>query len=312
MTVSPPQTSARTTAGSLRRWLAPWLAPAALAASLTGCATGELRTNLSEAKTGIRVHFAAEKAYLHRGDLFHECCSCPLDFKHGFKNGYRDVALYGDDCCAPPTPPSCYWGCSTDDPCERAERLNCYYDGWAHGAIAAGQDGVAGLNTVPIRNICGGYQTAGIHGPVPYNDPGGFDPYGPPLPPGPGFPGPMDPMAPTQIERGLLEAPVPAPAPIPVAPSTPLNGPQIDREDSVGGQSSSNLLRELLEAETVSDEVGASLESDADRDGTSNDGVPPAGSSKAGVSTMQLGDGFQAVPSSDDGPKVTTLWSSDG
>ncbi|MFH5805852.1 hypothetical protein [Alienimonas sp. DA493] len=307
MTVSPRQTAPRPTPRSRRRSAVPWLAPAALAVALAGCSTGGLRSHFSETATCVRVHFAAEKAYLHRGDLFHECCSHPLDFKHGFKNGYRDVALYGDDCCAPPTPPSCYWGCCTDDPCERVERLNCYYDGWAHGAIAAGQDGVAGLNTVPIRNICGGIQPAGAYGPMPYADPGGFDPYQPDdLPEGVAAPAP-DPFAAEQFDPRLPATPVPAPAPLPVPPDPAVDA-EVEREGSVGGSPNDDLLEELLDADR---QDGDALDFDTSPEprGAAADGAESL--LNDGDSTTRRENGFRTVPSSDDGPRVTTLWSSD-
>ncbi|MEM9701613.1 MAG: hypothetical protein AAF907_04130, partial [Planctomycetota bacterium] len=191
MFVASPRSAGRIAVAARRQALAVWLCPAALiAAALTGCSGGgEYRDALSEAKTIFRLRCAAEKAYLHRGDLFHNCCSSPLDFKQGFIAGYKDVGLYGDDCCAPPTPPKCYWGCEGLDPCGRVELMNCYYDGWAHGAIAAGQDGVVAVNAVPLRNICGGYQPGGpSNGPLPGAPPAPGMPFPggnfPPLPPG--------------------------------------------------------------------------------------------------------------------------------
>ncbi|MFH5803136.1 hypothetical protein [Alienimonas sp. DA493] len=224
--------------------LALWLIPAAAVATLVGC-VGSAREGFREATVHLRAIHAAEKAFLHRGDLFHNCCSSPLDFKHGFKDGYVEVALNGDDVCASPTPPSCYWGCSTGDACSRTELLNCYYDGWAHGAIAAAQDGIVGMNTVPIRNVCGGYG----------NMPPGFDhapgqpPYGGPAPfasPGSEGPGTFAPPAPTPgLEAPEWDEPLdggPTPAPIPLLP--PAGG-----ENSVGGPAGDDALERLLDAD---------------------------------------------------------------
>ena len=287
----------------------PWAA-AALAAALAGCSAGEVRNTFGEATTGVKVCFAAEKAYLHRGDLFRECCPHPCDFKHGFKNGYRDVAMNGDDCCAPPTPPACYWGCCTTDPCERVERLNCYYDGWAHGAIAAGQDGVAGLNVVPIRNICGEYGGPGPGGPF---GPGG------PVPPPPfagygegGYPADVPPaptprpLSPERLDGPLGGGPTPAPVPLPV--------PDDAGEGSVGGSPSEKFLEDLLD----SDAGGAAA---TPAGGSADDVIPADGPAFAGYTAVPAyAVPAPAVPASAasgpagdraDGPTVTALWGVD-
>ncbi|WP_171182687.1 hypothetical protein [Alienimonas chondri] len=283
---------------------------AVLAAALVGCSTGGLQSNLYEAKTGLQIRFAAEKAYLHRGDLFHNCCTYPLDFKCGFKSGYTEVSLYGDDCCAPPTPPPSYWGCSTSDPCERTERLNCYYDGWAHGAIAAGQDGVAGLNTVPLRDICGGQPGGmpGARGPVPHSGPAAFDPYGLETPTN-AISAPTNQSDMPAFEEGpVLEEPVPAPAPIPLLPpkADGTEGGETGGEGSAGDPSPNGLLQDLLDAEAV---PGA--------DGPPEPDFSPAPSFPQFELSPDDGDaglreGDSASLRGDAGPKVTTLWSGDG
>jgi len=309
-------------------------AVAAIGFSLVGCSTGELRDSFREVTTEVRVRCAAEKAYLHRGDLFHECCSCPLDFKHGFKNGYYDVAMHGDDCCAPPTPPSCYWGCCTSDPCERVERLNCYYDGWAHGAIAASQDGVAGLNTVPIRNICGGYQQPGMGG--PYGPGAPYGAFGPGEPPGVAPPAPTPFAVPNQALPGGLSGPEqldiplnggPTPAPI------PLNLPEdggFDGDDaqpgevegSVGGSNADPLLDRLLDsAEDGSPAPNVEPPADSTAEPTFPNFAPDEGQflddgalqvEPPSDSTARRGTGFEDVPTrSDEGPRVTALWGGD-
>ncbi|QDT17075.1 hypothetical protein [Alienimonas californiensis] len=224
--------------------LALWLIPAAVVATLVGCAGG-VQEGVRETTVHLRAIYAAEKAFLHRGDLFHNCCSSPLDFKHGFKDGYVEVALNGDDVCASPTPPSCYWGCGTGDACSRTELLNCYYDGWAHGAIAAAQDGVVGMNTVPVRNICGdlGHMPPGFDHAPGRPTFGGPPPYAPPGLEGSQRSVPAAPAAP--LRAPVWDEPLdggPTPAPIPLLPPA-------DGEESVGGATGDDALQRLLDAD---------------------------------------------------------------
>lgn len=72
----------------------------------------------------------------------------PHDFAKGFKAGYRNI-LNGGNGCQPTMPPRDYW-----KPCFRnAEghcRVNAWFEGFAHGAMAAEQDGVAGYGFIPL------------------------------------------------------------------------------------------------------------------------------------------------------------------
>ena len=281
-------------------------APAAASLSgLTGCAMSQMRDNVSEGLTRVKAEIAAEKAYLHRGDIFHECCSSPLDFKNGFKNGYVQVAMNGDDQCAPPTPPKCYWGCTGGDPCERVELMNCYYDGWAHGAIAAGQDGVVGLNTVPIRDMCGPGAGGGYppgpsgYGPGEYRpDPLGLGDDVPPAPAPELYADPADVL--DAFEAGVAPAPPPLPVVAPDAPAV---------EGSVGGGADAEAypLDELLDAgrlpapPPVPTAPVPPTEPDAPAD--------PADPAAGGAGTDPFGPGARrADPQPSAGPKVTVLW----
>ena len=238
-------------ATSRRRRAAAAFAFSAASWGFAGCIPSGLVECCGELRLAFRTEVAAEKAYLHREDIFSECCSSPADFKQGFKNGYVQTALRGEDCCAPPIPPKCFWG-STADPCDRAELLNCYYDGWAHGAVAAGQDGVIGAGFVPIRNVCGP-DGSPVPPPPPIGAPG-YDKFGPapgPAPPAPAFNpdgtprlGPADPNVPP------APAPVPAPMPEPVEPAPmpeplDLSPEPVEPEPSVGNP---GLLDDLLDA----------------------------------------------------------------
>ncbi len=285
--------AARFTGAGRRSSLALWLWPAAAVAMLTGCVVGECRDGISELAVHFRACKAADQAFLHRGDLFHQCCSSPLDFKQGFKDGYVEVALNGDDVCASPTPPSRYWGCTTNDPCQRTELLNCYYDGWAHGAIAAAQDGVVAMNTVPIRNLCGGQG-----GPPQALGPGrtGPSPFGPY---GPNSPGTAPPPSPLPLGLGApepIDGPVdggPTPAPIPLLPPARDAG---GGEDSVRDLSDDAALKRLLE-----ERLPVPTPDDAGTPSLDLDAPPPE---SPAVDDPFTAAGFESA----EGPRVTPLW----
>ena len=283
-------------------------APAAASlGGLTGCAVSQMRDGVSEGLTRVKAEIAAEKAYLHRGDIFHECCSSPLDFKNGFKNGYVQVAMNGDDQCAPPTPPKCYWGCTGGDPCERVELMNCYYDGWAHGAIAAGQDGVVGLNTVPIRNLCGPGAGGGYPpGPSGYG-PGEYRPDGPGVDPGDVPPAPVPGLYadPADVLDAFDAGVAPAPPPLPVGPPDGAAA-----EESVGGNAGGPLddAPALLDRLLDADRLPAPPPVPAVPTAPVPDGAP-ADPAAGGAGTDPFGpDARRAAPRPSAGPKVTVLW----
>ncbi|MFN8709397.1 MAG: hypothetical protein ACK50J_22170 [Planctomyces sp.] len=72
----------------------------------------------------------------------------PFHFAKGFKAGYRNI-LEGGKGCQPTLPPKCYWKPHYQSPAGRC-KINAWFDGFAHGALAAQQDGYGSLNEIPI------------------------------------------------------------------------------------------------------------------------------------------------------------------
>ena len=85
---------------------------------------------------------------------WHEWSWCYDDLEHsqhfagGFKTGYKDI-LDGGKGCQPTLPPERYWKCSYESHDGR-RRINAWFDGFSHGALAALQDGYGKLSGIPL------------------------------------------------------------------------------------------------------------------------------------------------------------------
>jgi hypothetical protein len=121
---------------------------AALAAlGLSGCCYHEMRDCWDEQHCSIRAHWQARSAW---NDYKHNCHHPQKKYYgRGFRDGYAAVALGGDGCC-PTIPPRDCWGWCFD-PCEGHQRMNAWFDGYAHGAIVAEADGVGACARMIIR-----------------------------------------------------------------------------------------------------------------------------------------------------------------
>ncbi len=113
--------------------------------SLTGCASISDRWHNPGTcvKNKCRAHHAWCKWCWCYDDVDHR-----HHFGKGFRAGYRDV-LEGGKGCQPTLPPRCYWK-SCYQTCEGREKVNAWFDGFSHGALAAQQDGVANWNQIPL------------------------------------------------------------------------------------------------------------------------------------------------------------------
>jgi hypothetical protein len=118
---------------------------AAFLMTATGCSS--LHDYVIQTETSVRNGILAQKAWGEWSwcydDLDH-----PSDFSTGFKAGYRNVVSGGQG-CQPTLPPRCYWKPCYETPTGR-EKINSWFDGYSHGALAAHQDGMAGLSELPI------------------------------------------------------------------------------------------------------------------------------------------------------------------
>lgn len=72
----------------------------------------------------------------------------PKDFAGGFRAGYQDI-LNGGAGCQPTLPPKNYWKSCYRTP-EGHCRINAWFEGFSHGALAAQQDGADSYGHIPL------------------------------------------------------------------------------------------------------------------------------------------------------------------
>ncbi|MEO2012772.1 MAG: hypothetical protein ABGZ53_00220 [Fuerstiella sp.] len=117
----------------------------AIMSGLTGCAA--ISDCVISVETDMRNDVLAMKAW-GQWSWAYDDLQHPWHFSKGFKEGYRDV-LNGGKGCQPTIPPQCYW-----KPCyqsmEGKNKINSWFDGFSHGALAAAQDGYGDMGQIPI------------------------------------------------------------------------------------------------------------------------------------------------------------------
>lgn len=93
------------------------------------------------------------------GDLDHA-----WHVRKGFLDGYKETAENGasrshGDCqneqCLPLMPPRCYWKHCYQN-CEGRKKIDAWYQGYAHGSMAASQDGVYEFSVIPTYGLHNG------------------------------------------------------------------------------------------------------------------------------------------------------------
>ena len=113
---------------------------------LTGCAS--MHSSRSGGLVeGIKHKCEAQQAWNAWSWCYAEL-NHPFHFARGFKAAYRDVREGGKG-CQPTLPPKCYWK-SRYQSAEGRCKVNAWFEGYSHGALAAQQDGVGHWNEIPI------------------------------------------------------------------------------------------------------------------------------------------------------------------
>lgn len=120
-----------------------WLALLFLSAA--GCSS--ISDGIIRTETDLRNQILAQKAWGEWSWCYDEL-NHPWDFAKGFKAGYRNI-LEGGSGCQPTLPPRAYWKPSYETTSGRG-RINSWFDGYSHGALAAQQDGMGGMGVLPI------------------------------------------------------------------------------------------------------------------------------------------------------------------
>lgn len=112
---------------------------------LMGCAA--IGDHIIDAEVDTRNHFLAQTSW-HTWSWCYEDLDYPYHFARGFKAGYRDI-LDGGNGCQPTLPPRTYWKPKYQT-ADGRQRVNAWFDGFSHGALAAQQDGHGNLGEIPI------------------------------------------------------------------------------------------------------------------------------------------------------------------
>jgi len=116
-----------------------------LALLLTGCAS--MHNGVDNIESSVRHKCRAQIAWNQWSWCYDELTH-PFHFAKGFKAGYRDV-LEGGNGCQPTLPDRCYWK-SCYQSAEGRCKVNEWFDGFSHGALAAQQDGAGNWNQIPL------------------------------------------------------------------------------------------------------------------------------------------------------------------
>ncbi len=115
------------------------------AAAAGGCAS--MQDGLVDHEVRLRNRMRAQHAW-NEWSWCYDDLDHPFHFAKGFKAGYRDI-LNGGKGCQPTLPPRCYWK-SCYRSAEGRCKVNAWFDGFSHGALAAQQDGVGAWNQIPL------------------------------------------------------------------------------------------------------------------------------------------------------------------
>ena len=118
---------------------------ATVSMGITGCAA--LCDGVISVETDIRNCVLAQKAWGHWSWCY-DGLPYPYHFAKGFKDGYRNI-LSGGSGCQPTLPPQCYWKPEFQG-AEGRCKINAWFDGFSHGALAANQDGYGSSGEIPI------------------------------------------------------------------------------------------------------------------------------------------------------------------
>ena len=102
-----------------------------------------------EQEMACRNHVLAIKGW-GAWSWYYDKLDYPHDFASGFRAGYENI-LAGGKGCQPTLPPRLYW-----KPCYQNPQGQCkiqsWFDGYSHGALAAQQEGYGNMQTIPLSS----------------------------------------------------------------------------------------------------------------------------------------------------------------
>jgi hypothetical protein len=111
----------------------------------TGCAT--IQDYAVDLEIEMRNDILAQKGWNEWSWCYDELDQ-PFHFAKGFKQGYQDI-LAGGNGCQPTLPPRWYWKPQYQS-IDGRSKINAWFDGFSHGALAAQQDGYGNLGEIPM------------------------------------------------------------------------------------------------------------------------------------------------------------------
>jgi hypothetical protein len=120
----------------------------------TGCLY-EIRDEIIDCEFKLKNCCEAHAAWKQCAPVYKSMEHCK-HFRKGFIAGYVDVS-FGANGCPPSLPPACYWKACHGNADGKA-KVNAWFDGYSHGALAAEADGIAEANRIVTR---GGRNTNG-------------------------------------------------------------------------------------------------------------------------------------------------------
>jgi hypothetical protein len=156
-----------------------WMGMLWLACTSAGC--GHFVDCIDSTCYRWKCEHRAKAAWMEVRDLYHGVAH-RYNFGEGFRDGYMNVCMGDDTGCAPAVPPRRYWSSSYLN-CEGKAKTMAWFDGYAHGVLAASCSGVAGQ--CQIATIAGGGGSGDLGTALKGYKPPMTDPYGRPLPPEP-------------------------------------------------------------------------------------------------------------------------------
>lgn len=115
--------------------------------SMTAAGCNAIQDHFITFETDTRNTVLSQKGWMNWASCYNEV-DYKSHFAKGFKEGYTNI-LEGGRGCQPTLPPRCYWKPHYQTPVGRA-KINAWFDGYSHGAVAAKQDGFGSLQQLPI------------------------------------------------------------------------------------------------------------------------------------------------------------------
>ena len=115
----------------------------------SGCMS-QIRDSCDDTRVAYFNHNLAWAAYCEASPAY-ATVDCPNSFRSGFKTGFIAVANGGNGCPPVFPPGSKILSSAWLDDGTPEDRRNAWYDGYAHGVLAANQTGAADINRIPAR-----------------------------------------------------------------------------------------------------------------------------------------------------------------